>query len=251
MPVHDWTRVEAGIFHDFHHEWISTLRRALNDGLLPAEYYALAEQQAAGFGPDILTLQGVSADDDPATPPAPASRGPGGLVLAPPKARFKSESAREFYRRKKSTISVRHVSGDRLVAVIEVISPGNKAGQVAFTALIDKACELLEYKIHLLSLDLFPPSKRQPNGLHAAIWEQVKDESFTLPPDKPLTLAAYEAGPTITAYVEPVAVGDALPDMALFLERGAHIPVPLEQTYQVAFDAVPARWRRVLEPTSA
>lgn len=33
MPIHDWTRVEAGIFHDFRHEWISTLRRALNDGL--------------------------------------------------------------------------------------------------------------------------------------------------------------------------------------------------------------------------
>jgi hypothetical protein len=55
MPVHDWTRVEAGIFHDFHHEWISTIRRALNDELLPAEYYALAEQQAAGFGPNVLT----------------------------------------------------------------------------------------------------------------------------------------------------------------------------------------------------
>src|SRR5438309_561880 len=21
MPIHDWTRVEAGIFHDFHHSW--------------------------------------------------------------------------------------------------------------------------------------------------------------------------------------------------------------------------------------
>jgi hypothetical protein len=54
MPIHDWTRVDAGIFHDFHHEWISMVRRALNNGLLPPEYYALAEQQAAGFGPDPL-----------------------------------------------------------------------------------------------------------------------------------------------------------------------------------------------------
>jgi hypothetical protein len=22
MPMHDWTRVDAGIYHDFHHEWI-------------------------------------------------------------------------------------------------------------------------------------------------------------------------------------------------------------------------------------
>ena len=48
MPVHDWTRVNAGIFHDFNHEWISTNKRALNSGLLPPEYYALAEQIAAG-----------------------------------------------------------------------------------------------------------------------------------------------------------------------------------------------------------
>lgn len=41
MPVHDWTRVEAGIFHDFHTVWIGQIRNALNEGLLPAGYYAL------------------------------------------------------------------------------------------------------------------------------------------------------------------------------------------------------------------
>jgi hypothetical protein len=46
MPVHDWTGVEVGIFHDFHHEWISTIKRALNQGVLPPQYYALAEQVA-------------------------------------------------------------------------------------------------------------------------------------------------------------------------------------------------------------
>jgi hypothetical protein len=23
MPIHDWTRVEPGIFHAFHHDWIT------------------------------------------------------------------------------------------------------------------------------------------------------------------------------------------------------------------------------------
>src|SRR5436309_11219358 len=57
MPMHDWTRVEAGIFHAFHHRWISAISDALNVGLLPRDYYALPEQVAAGFGPDVLTLQ--------------------------------------------------------------------------------------------------------------------------------------------------------------------------------------------------
>jgi len=38
MGTHDWTRVASGIFHDFHHEWISEIKRALNRGLLPEDY---------------------------------------------------------------------------------------------------------------------------------------------------------------------------------------------------------------------
>lgn len=39
MPVHDWTRVEDGIFHDFHHAWIEEIKRSLNAGLLPGDYF--------------------------------------------------------------------------------------------------------------------------------------------------------------------------------------------------------------------
>ena len=202
MPVHDWARVEPAIFHDFHHEWLSTTRRALNDDLLPPNYYALVERQADGFGADGVT----------------------------------------------STITVRHVSGDHIVAVVEILSPGNKASRNSFKALLDKACELIEHKIHLLLIDLFPPTKRDPHGLHAALWEEIADEPFTPPPDKPLTLAAYESALTVKAYIEPVAVGDTLAPMPLFLEPGAHVLVPLEATYAAAFSAVPRRWRRVLEP---
>ncbi|MBI1901989.1 MAG: DUF4058 family protein [Planctomycetia bacterium] len=246
MPVHDWSRVEAGIFHDFHHAWIEEIKRALNSGLLPDEYYAMAEQQAAGFGPDVLTLEskkGQGAGGGNASAPSSGSRG---LLVAPPQVRITAESP-DFFRRKKSAITVRHVSGDYIVAVVEVVSPGNKSSRSAFKALIDKACQLLEHKVHLLILDLLPPGKRDPQGLHAALWEEIADEPFTLPPDKPLTLAAYESGLTVRAYVEPVAVGDVLPDMPLFLEPGAHVPVPLEATYQAAFAAVPRRWREVVE----
>ena len=45
MPVHDWTRVEAGIFHDFHTVWAVAIRNALNEGLLPEGYYELRRQR--------------------------------------------------------------------------------------------------------------------------------------------------------------------------------------------------------------
>jgi hypothetical protein len=200
----------------------------------------LAEQQAAGFGPDVLTLQTDGAADGGRTESA-------ATLQTQPKTRFVFESDGEFYRRKKSSVVIRHVSGDRIVAIVEIISPGNKASRPAFRALVNKACELLENRIHLLIIDLFPPTKRDPNGIHAAIWEEVKNEPFQLSAEQPLTLVAYESGLTTKAYVEPVAVGEAIPDMPLFLEPSGFVPVPLEATYETAFEAVPRRWQGVLE----
>jgi hypothetical protein len=209
--MHDWTRVEAGIFHAFHHGWISVVSDVLNTGLLPKNHYALPEQKAGSQN------------------------------------RFAAETEAEFYRCKKSSIAVRHESGDRLVAMFEIVSPGNKASRHAFRAFVVKACELLERRIHLLIVDPFPPTPRDPNGVHAAIWEEVEDDSFEPPADKPLTLVAYECDLTTRAYIEPVAVGDALPDMPLYLAPNLYVKVPLEAKYQTAFAVMPRRWQRVLE----
>jgi hypothetical protein len=169
------------------------------------------------------------------------------VLLVPPKARLVAETAADFYRRKQSHVAVRHVSGDRVVAMVEVVSPGNKASRNALRTFVEKAAELLEKRIHLLILDLHPPGRRDPHGLHAAIWEEISGQDCEEAAEKPLTLAAYESGLTVRAYVERVAVGDVLPEMPVFLEPGAHVPVPLEATYAAAFAAVPRRWRRVLE----
>lgn len=244
MPMHDWTRVPDGIYHAFHHRWISALTDVLNGGLLPRTYYALAEQVAAGLGPDVLTLQ----DQRPS--PNPENEAGGSFVTqvqTRPRARFVMETDAEFYRRKKSAIAIRHVSGDRVAAMIEIISPGNKASRHAFSSFVDMVCELLECRVHLLLVDPFPPGPRDPDGIHGAIWNEVQEDTFHLPPDKPLTLAAYECDLTTRAYVEPFAVDDALPAMPLFLEPRLHVLVPLEESYRAAFGVMPGRWRGVLE----
>ncbi len=102
-------------------------------------------------------------------------------------------------------------------------------------------------EVHLLVVNLFPPSKRDPQGIHKAIWDQIKEEDFELPADKRLTLASYDAGPPPVAYVEFAAVGDALPDMPIFLKPGFYIPSPLEATYQEAWSRFPAPMKRLLE----
>jgi hypothetical protein len=257
MPIHDWTRVDAGIFHHFHQLWIAAVTRVLNQRLLPAEYYALSEQQGAGFEPDVLTLRATAASesDEEATERATGRRpdqgngaegAPSSLLIVEPQVTIRAETDLEFYRRKQNVVAVRHASGDHLVAIVEVVSKGNKSGRKAFDDFVRKAAVFLEHGVHLLILDLQPPTPRDPQGIHGAIWDEVAGQDYVRPVDKPLTLAAYESGAGLRAFIEPVAVGDSLIDMPLYLEPGRYIAAPLEETYRNAFEDVPRRWRRVL-----
>jgi hypothetical protein len=97
-------------------------------------------------------------------------------------------------------------------------------------------------------IDLFPPGPRDPQGIHQIIWDEISNEPFKLPAEKQLTVAAYQSLPTRVAYVEPVAVGDSLPNMPLFLYQGNYTNVPLEETYLATWNALPIDLRRLLVP---
>ena len=55
------------------------------------------------------------------------------------------------------------------------------------------------------------------------------------------------AGTETVAYVEPVAVGDVLPDMPVFLTPDHYVPCPLEATYQTAWEQFPTPLKGPLE----
>jgi hypothetical protein len=245
MPIHDWTRVSAGTFHDFHATWIVDIKRALNGGILPPAYYAMAEQFAGNLLPDVLTLEATAPDE----PPAPLDRN-GGVAVAPPlpQVRFTELTEEDVYARKRRTLVIHHSSDHRVVALVEILSPGNKASRHELRSFVEKAAGVLRQGIHLLVVDLHPRTPRDPQGIHPAVWSEFTEPTVTLPPEKPLTLVSYCAdGAVKRAYIEPVAVGDVLPDMPLFLTPEFHVNVPLEATYRTAFDAVPRYWREVLE----
>jgi hypothetical protein len=239
MPVHDWTSVDAGLFHAFHQRWISALSDALNSGSLPPGYFALAEQNIQGPIPDVLTLKLASSGED---------SGAVGLAVstAPPRAKLVARSDADIYAGKADRLTVRHRHGS-IVAVIEILSPGNKAGKAEFRAFVEKSASLLRNHVHLLLIDLFPPGKRDPQGIHKAVWDEFIEEDYELPPGHPLTLAAYDAGPPRAAYVESIAVGDPLPEMPLFLKPETYIPVPLETTYGTAWSMFPNPLKKLLE----
>jgi hypothetical protein len=129
MPVHDWPRVEAGIFHDFHVAWIGELRKSLNSGLLPEGYYALAEQRS---------------------------------------------------------LAIRHVSGHRLVALLEIVSSANKDRPQTVEDFVTKAVSALDLGVHLLVVDLFPAGVHDPFGMHGAIRQGLEqsDEPYDPPADE-------------------------------------------------------------------
>src|SRR5262245_48129604 len=115
MPIHDWSRVSAGIFHDFHCSWLVEIKGALNDGLLPAGYYALAEQIAGSLGPDVLTLQTLGTVPEAA--PAGTDGSTAGLAVAPPKVRFTAKAGLDPYALKQRALVIRHSSDDRVIAL--------------------------------------------------------------------------------------------------------------------------------------
>jgi hypothetical protein len=243
MPVHDWSLVTAGTFHDFHNAWIIHLKEVMNSGLLPPGYYAQSEQHTSLGIADILTLQRVTSP-----PPAPPPTGSLAVAEAPPKVRrrvaFTPEAAARALRR---TLAVRHVSTHRVVALVEIVSPANKDRPRHVADLVGKIADALTRGVNVTLIDLFPPGPHDPLGLHCAVCEEFDVSDEPPPPDQPLILASYCADRFPVAYLEPLAVGGVLPDMPLFLDPDRYVNVPLEATYQAAYRGMPAFWRDVLE----
>ncbi len=228
MPIHDWTRVHSGTYHSFHISWCTQIRDALNIHLLN-DCYAQIE-------PSIQTAEPFYVDVE-------------NVAVSAPRVKLVDEAEMDDYVLKRRTIVIRHNTGDRIIALLEIVSPGNKSSKHAFESFVEKAVEALYRGYHLMIIDLFPPTVRDPEGIHSAIWHEFNDSAFALPKELPLTLAAYSAGQRKKAYVEPTAVGRELIEMPLFLTEDRYINVPLEETYQLAFHGVARKFQALLNAT--
>jgi hypothetical protein len=248
MPIHNWSRVSDGMFHWFHQLWIVAIAQWLNQGQLPDGFYAIGETYSNNVEPDVLAVE----DRPPEIGRANGHAGHGfgvALLESPPATRFSWEAETESYLAKKDLIAVRSIDGI-LVAVVEIVSAGNKSSQARFRKFLTKTTDFLDQGIHVLVIDLFPPTLRDPQGIHQAIWSEKYDGEFEFHADKPLTLASYRAtteGSVARSFVEPVAVGDVLPAMPLFLWSDRYLNVDLEQTYQSAWAVYPAPLKPKIE----
>jgi hypothetical protein len=136
MPIHDWSRVPSGLFHDFHQSWSIRIKDALNAGRLPKGVAALVEQRAGPKESDVLAIEvrpqrhlGEELDGGIAT-------------LPPPVTRIVRRTTKEIYASRANRIVVKHHLG-RIIAVIEIVSPGNKDSRAALRDFVEKTVDCL------------------------------------------------------------------------------------------------------------
>ena len=181
MPIHDWTRVEAGIFHHFHQRWIAAISDAMNAGLLPKEYYALAEQHAAGFEPDVLALEETSGGDtEPDWSESPASGGTA-LLEAPPKLALQPKPTWNSIAVSRTPLPCATSAAIGSWRWSKSSHRATRDSQHSLQAFVEKAADLLDEEIHLLIVDLHPPGPRDPLGIHGAIWDDICDQRVRSP----------------------------------------------------------------------
>src|SRR5205807_6641662 len=133
---------------------------------LPKGLVALVEQRAGPLESDVLAIEAKSK------PPASAASAGSVATLERPVTRIVRRTTKEIYAGRANRIVVKHHLG-RTVAVIEILSPGNKDSRAAIRDFVNKTIDFLRAGIHVLLIDLFPPSPRDPLGMHQLIWDEI------------------------------------------------------------------------------
>jgi hypothetical protein len=142
MPIHDWSRVGAGKFHHFRQSWLFRIAERLNTGVLPPAFYAAGERVEGALQRDMV--------------------------------RRTVDEEESIYLWKKDHLAIRTADRDRLAALLEIVSPGNKASRREMERSVRRITSALQHGYHLLVIDLCLPSDFDPHGVHGAIWDLGK-----------------------------------------------------------------------------
>ena len=249
VPLHDWTRVSAGKWHDMHLAWTGALRTELNSGGLPDPFFALAE-------PVLRRRPGETRTPRRSTPDIrvlPHVARPAGCLPADEaSARFAAVERLDPPRTRRR-ITVRHPDGDRVVAMIEFASPGSRDAVSKVADFAEKLAAALEAGIHAVLIDPFLATGPAPDGLHGAVVAEFGN-AYRSDPARPLTFVGYRATTSSdaapTAFVQPCAVGESPPEVPLFLDPAWFVPLDLAPSYAAAFRGCPKPVReRLTEPS--
>jgi hypothetical protein len=221
-PLHGPRRWEG-----FHHAWATAIAQHLNQEALPPGYFAEPE---ISVGPEL--------EIDVATPeltgPDRAATGIATAVWSPPRPRIAVEV--DFARLDGYEIRVyQDLGGAELRAAIELVSPANKDRAGSRRTFAAQCAGYLKHGIAVAVVDIV--TARAAN-LHAELFDTlgVKSRRAAWRSPTGLYAVAYRAvtarkAPRVEAWPEPLALGEALPVMPLWLSPELCVPVRLEDSY--------------------
>jgi hypothetical protein len=221
-PLHGPRRWEG-----FHHAWATVIAQQLNQEILPPEYFAEPE---ISLGPeleiDVATLESTRADH--------AGTASATMVWSPPRPRIAVKV--DFARLDSYEIRVyQDLGGAELRAAIELVSPANKDRAGSRRTFAAKCAGYLKHGIAVVVVDIV--TSRAAN-LHEELFDTlgVKSRRAAWRSSTGFYAVAYRAvttrkAPRVEAWPEPLALGEALPVMPLWLSLDLCVPVRLEESY--------------------
>jgi hypothetical protein len=216
-------------WRSFHGAWAAAMARLLNQGILPPGYYAVplvdfdgpVEIDVAALRGYGAAVEGESAAPQPWTAPAP------GAAVA---VEMPAVDAVE--------VQVFADDGDpRLTAAVELLSPRNKDRPQARRAVAIKCVGYLQQGSSVVIVDTVTTRRAD---LHEDILTLlgVAAGTVALPPG--LSAVSYRAPardeeePQLRLWPAPLALGQPLPTLPLWIATDYSVPLDLEASYRTA-----------------
>ena len=199
------------VWNTFHHAWAATIARLLNRRILPEHYFAAPNVQ---FGPRVEIDVGTFEQ-----PTAPASRvGSAAVTLTIQPA---TAVIPAVFPDTVEVVIVNQEGGPQVVAAIELVSPSNKDRPATRRAFVAKMSSYLQQGIALSVIDLVTTRSAHLHNewMH---WMQATTGRIEDIGRMPLYANSYRPvqlgeQAVIEMWLNPLRVGDQLPNLPLFL----------------------------------
>ena len=178
----------------------------------------------------------------------PALEAPVALVTSPPQVWHRARTELDIYAARAKAVTIRHATNHRVVAIVEIVSPGEEEQPTESFTVCREICGIPARRDS-------PPDRRPVSTLSA---RPARDPQGNLGPISgqrlyPSAGSAVDAGvlhrgPDTRGIRQRGGSGPGgMPEMPLFLTPDQYVRLTLETAYQSAWEAVPTFWQNVLQ----
>jgi hypothetical protein len=227
MPLHDWSKFNG--WSGMHLLWMNQLI----DDIQP--------KLPAGFRAYLGTSPIVSVEDPEGEPDVSVHRTDPEQIGEPSSGDgadpFQPDREVVLATLERPEVCLLVEYGGRLIAAVELVSPGNRDGDKRRKKAVGRYLGYLSHRVHLLLVDVHPRQQRPSLAdLIAAGLELPDEPPLPSPSAVSYRVGDYERGEGSWFAIRrrPLVVGQPLPDMPLALNHHLAVKLDLDGTYSRA-----------------